>query len=62
MAIAKVENAECIYSNDDDLVRLAKRDGIPVILLNQLPEPQPDDGKDQTSMFYVLDDGAESAQ
>jgi predicted nucleic acid-binding protein len=39
VAIAKVEGADIIYSNDDDIVRLAKRDGIKVISLQELPEP-----------------------
>jgi len=40
MAIAKVESADCVYSNDDDLVKMGVvKDGIPVVPLAQLPEP-----------------------
>jgi len=37
VAIAKVERAERIYSNDSDIVRFGARDGIEVITLEQLP-------------------------
>lgn len=37
VAIAKVEGAGRIYSNDADIVRLGARDGIEVITLEQLP-------------------------
>jgi predicted nucleic acid-binding protein len=39
VAIARVEGAERIYSNDDDINRLGARDGIEVIMLNQLKLP-----------------------
>jgi hypothetical protein len=39
VAIAKVEGAERIYSNDGDIVRFGARDGIEVITLEQLPSP-----------------------
>jgi predicted nucleic acid-binding protein len=39
VAIAKVENAEKIYSNDDDIVRFAARDKIEVVTLDTLPDP-----------------------
>jgi len=56
MAIAKVENADCIYSNDDDLVRLGQKDGIHVVTLAQLPDPTAPASSDQYSMFgRVLD-------
>lgn len=45
VAIAKVEGAERIYSNDDDIVRFAKRDGIEVVTLEKLPPPPPDSGQ-----------------
>jgi predicted nucleic acid-binding protein len=56
MAIAKVENADCVYSNDDDLVRMGQKDGIPVVTLTQLPNPPAPASIDQYSMFgRVLD-------
>jgi predicted nucleic acid-binding protein len=51
MAIAKVEGADCIYSDDRDLVRLGQKDGIPVVTLDQLPDPPAPTGSDQFSMF-----------
>lgn len=39
VAIAKVEGAERIYSNDDDIVRFATRDKLEVITLEALPAP-----------------------
>jgi predicted nucleic acid-binding protein len=55
LAIAKVEGAECIYSNDDDLVKLGKKDGIPVVLLDDLPEPPEPGEADQSNMFEILE-------
>lgn len=55
MAIAKVETADSIYSNDKDIVRLARRDNIPVILLQDLPAPPPPDNADQTNFLDTLD-------
>jgi PIN domain len=52
VAIAKVENADCIYSNDADVVRLGQKDGIRVVMLDQLPDPPL---SPQTSMFRELD-------
>jgi hypothetical protein len=40
VAIAKIEAADAIYSNDRDIERLSARDGITVIQLDQLPTPQ----------------------
>jgi predicted nucleic acid-binding protein len=45
VAIAKVEGAERIYSNDDDIRRYGKADGVQVIRLEDLeypPEKTPD--------------------
>jgi predicted nucleic acid-binding protein len=39
VAIAKVEGADRIYSDDADILRISKRDGIEVISLNDLPLP-----------------------
>jgi|SRR5579883_2735433 len=39
IAIAKVEGAETIYSNDDDIYRLGRADGLEVIRLQDLPDP-----------------------
>jgi hypothetical protein len=39
VAIAKVEGAEKIYSNDDDIVRFAARDRLEVVTLEMLPPP-----------------------
>lgn len=58
VAIAKVEGARIIYSNDDDLVRFSARDEIEVYNFGRLPdppeklqgeltlEPPPDEGND----------------
>ena len=43
VAIAKVENATTIYSDDDDIRKLAKRHNIEVIGIAQLPLPPEDD-------------------
>jgi predicted nucleic acid-binding protein len=55
MAIAKVESADCIYSDDDDIVRLGKKDGIPVVKLHDLPPPPQPENDDQHTMFDALD-------
>jgi hypothetical protein len=39
VAIAKVEGAERIYSNDDDIRRYGKADGVQVIKLEDLEGP-----------------------
>jgi len=39
VAIAKVEGATAIYSNDDDIRRFSARDGFEVISLESLPSP-----------------------
>jgi hypothetical protein len=39
VAIAKVEGAEVIYSNDDDIGRFAMRDNLQVVKLDKLPFP-----------------------
>jgi predicted nucleic acid-binding protein len=39
VAIARIEGAERIYSNDDDIERLGKKDGIDVIRLDKLALP-----------------------
>ncbi|WP_316228422.1 PIN domain-containing protein [Bradyrhizobium sp. SZCCHNR1039] len=39
IAIAKVEGAERIYSNDSDIARHGKADGLQVIKLQDLPDP-----------------------
>jgi predicted nucleic acid-binding protein len=62
MAIAKVENADCIYSNDEDLVRLGRKDGIPVVILDQLPDPPTTTSADQTNIFDVLDSPPEGPE
>jgi len=41
VAIAKIENAEVIYSDDDDVRRFAKKCGIRVIGVSELPLPPP---------------------
>lgn len=41
VAIAKVESAEIIYSDDDDVRRFAKKCGIRVIGVSELPLPPP---------------------
>jgi predicted nucleic acid-binding protein len=51
MAIAKVEGADCIYSDDGDLVRLGQKDGISVVALDQLPHPPAPASSAQFSMF-----------
>jgi predicted nucleic acid-binding protein len=55
MAIAKVENADCIYSNDNDLVRMGQKDGMSVITLAQLPDPPAPTASAQYSMFRQID-------
>ena len=42
IAIAKTRGVSTIYSNDDDVRRYAKKDGMEVIPLWSLPEPPPD--------------------
>jgi predicted nucleic acid-binding protein len=39
VAIAKVEGAKVIYSNDEDIGRFSVRDNLEVVRLNQLPSP-----------------------
>lgn len=39
VAIARVEGAERIYSNDDDIKRLGASDGIEVMMLDDLELP-----------------------
>ena len=39
IAIAKVEGAERIYSNDADIQRFGKAEGLQVIRLDELPDP-----------------------
>jgi hypothetical protein len=39
VAIAKIEGADTIYSNDDDIARFSSRDGIAVVRLEQLASP-----------------------
>jgi predicted nucleic acid-binding protein len=39
VAIAKVEGAEVIYSNDEDIERFSVRDNLKVVRLDQLPSP-----------------------
>jgi hypothetical protein len=56
LAIAKVEGADCIYSNDADLVKLGKKHRIPVIPLDGLPEPPEPGAVDQGTMFDLLKD------
>lgn len=51
VAIAKVEGCECIYSNDRDIVRFAKRDGIIVVRLEDLPGPPAPQKADQGDIF-----------
>lgn len=51
MAIAKVENADCVYSNDPHLVSMGRRDGIPVTTLAELPNPPAPASTGQYSMF-----------
>lgn len=41
VAIAKIEGAEVIYSDDDDVRRFAKKCGIKVIGVSELPLPPP---------------------
>ncbi len=41
VAIAKVENAEVIYSDDEDVRKFAKNYGIRVIGVSELPPPPP---------------------
>lgn len=39
VAIAKIERADTIYSNDEDIGRFSARDGLQVITLEDLPAP-----------------------
>jgi predicted nucleic acid-binding protein len=39
VAIAKIEGADVIYSNDDDIARFSARDSIQVIAFENLPAP-----------------------
>jgi predicted nucleic acid-binding protein len=39
VAIAKIEGADAIYSNDEDIERFSTRDGIEVVQLDKLPMP-----------------------
>jgi predicted nucleic acid-binding protein len=39
VAIAKIEGADVIYSNDEDIARFSARDGLEVIALERLPAP-----------------------
>lgn len=39
VAIAKIEGADVIYSNDEDIVRFSARDGLEVIAIEGLPAP-----------------------
>ncbi|MGJ5093874.1 PIN domain-containing protein [Bradyrhizobium oligotrophicum] len=54
-AISRVEGATCIYSNDEDVEKLAKKDGMRVVKLNDLPDPPPPKDADQGTMFSLLD-------
>ncbi|MBV9459090.1 MAG: PIN domain-containing protein [Bradyrhizobium sp.] len=51
MAMAKVESADCVYSNDGDLVKMGVKDGIPIVPLAQPPEPPAPTSADQLNMF-----------
>jgi len=51
VAIAKVEGADCIYSNDQDIAKYAKREGILVISIPDLPTPPKDEPAAQRDMF-----------
>ncbi len=46
VAIAKVEGATVIYSNDSDIEKFSARDNIEVVRLDQLPSPPVDGGLD----------------
>jgi predicted nucleic acid-binding protein len=60
-AIAKVEGASCIYSDDSDVESIAKGGGVSVIRLRDLPEPPPPKDADQHSMLNIWD-GAQPEQ
>ncbi len=53
-AIAKVENATVIYSNDDDIRRFSARDNVEVISLESLPFPPE---KPQGDLFVGPENG-----
>lgn len=49
VAIGKVEGAERIYSDDADIARISKRDGLIAIAMSDLPSPPPENG--QANLF-----------
>lgn len=51
VAIAKVEGATCIYSDDGDIVRHGRRSGLHVVTLRELPDPPKDEPSAQGDMF-----------
>ena len=55
VAIAKVEGADAIYSNDEDIERFSARDNLEVVKLNQLPFP-PEKLQGQLSLAVPPDD------
>ena len=59
VAIAKVAGATAIYSDDGDMATLAKKDGIKVILLKDLPLP-PEDAQIKMEFEQALARAAEA--
>jgi hypothetical protein len=55
VAIAKVEGAERVYSNDQDIERFSARDNLEVIKLDQLPFP-PEEPQGELSLAVPPDD------
>ena len=45
VAIAKTREASCIYSDDEDIIKLSTREGISVIGVSTLPAPPARDGE-----------------
>jgi hypothetical protein len=55
VAIAKVEGAEVIYSNDEDIGRFSARDNLVVLKIDQLPFP-PEKPQGELSLAVPPDD------
>ncbi len=60
VAIAKVEGAETIYSNDQDIARFSMRDNLQVVTINQLPLP-PEKLQGELTLPIALDDDGDKS-
>ena len=60
VAIAKVEGAEIIYSNDQDIVRFSVRDNLQVVTISQLPFP-PEKLQGELTLPIILNEEGDEA-